>query len=138
MSYKTEFPLVKHIFDTDERLMIVLFFTGSIGESACVREHSSSWGAVIGQGNKVDKRISHKQKHKFQVKGEKKGSVPCCTNACCMSLYVSTKNHLISKSTNAGKTQSRGNVNVLELFSQKMIPVIRTQHVTISTLLAEV
>lgn len=73
MSYKTEFPLVKHIFDTDERLMIVLFFTGSIGESACVREHSSSWGAVIGQGNKVDKRISHKQKHKFQVKREKKG-----------------------------------------------------------------
>lgn len=92
--------------------MIVLSFTGSIRKSACVRERSCSWGTVIGQGNMVDKRISHKQKHKFQVKeGEKKGSVPCCTNACCMSPYVYKKNHLTSKSTNAGKSQSSRKVS---------------------------
>lgn len=54
--------------------MIVRSFTGSIRKSAYVREWSCSWDAVIGQGNKVYKGIGHKQKQKFQVKGEKKGS----------------------------------------------------------------
>lgn len=77
MSHRTESPLVKMISLHRQTFDDSTVLHPSIRKSACVRERSCSWDAVIGQGNKVDKRISHKRQHKFQLKGgKKKGPFP--------------------------------------------------------------